>query len=80
MDGKRRKNTRLSKRRAGAEADAVLQAGDRHGVGHPAAAGPGGVEPVKRVRLCPIGAASGVFEQGPVALTQSLSTRRFREP
>lgn len=30
--------------RAGAEAGAALQAGDRHGTGHPAAAGPGGVE------------------------------------
>lgn len=30
--------------RAGAEAGAALQAGDRHGAGHPAAAGPGGVE------------------------------------
>lgn len=30
--------------RAGAEAGAALQAGDRHGACHPAAAGPGGVE------------------------------------
>jgi hypothetical protein len=30
--------------RAGAEAGAALQAGDRHRAGHPAAAGPGGVE------------------------------------
>lgn len=30
--------------RAGAEAGAALQAGDRHRTGHPAAAGPGGVE------------------------------------